>query len=365
MTSKTLLHFGFSLLAAAPAVAQSSTFLTFDGGSDEGFTGNAFFETAQGNPGGNARHFGSFFFNALRTGDVGGPVNPDLVGDYSGFSSATFSLDIKVDQLTNFFGNDISRPFGIQLIDRDIQGPNGSSGVYFELAALSNLNQPNWTRLSVTIDDTTSAVLPAGWVGFGDEDSVTFEPLLPQGATFASVLASVDEVHFTGAAPGFFFTNANFDVRIDNVSLALEGPSIGTKVCAGVPNSTGFPSDLTLFGSDVAADNALTIVVESLPLNSLGYFIHSESGGIVQNPGGSFGLLCIAGSPIGRFANDVLDSGAAGQVTFSPDLTALPTVNGPVPALAGETRYFQFWHRDSVGGSATSNFSTAESVTFS
>ena len=79
--------------------------------------------------------------------------------------------------------------------------------------------------MSVTIDDPTSEALPPGWIGFGDEDPVTFEPILPAGATFASVLASVDEFEITGAIPGFFFGSAMWDVRIDNVTVIVPEPA--------------------------------------------------------------------------------------------------------------------------------------------
>ena len=54
--------------------------------------------------------------------------------------------------------------------------------------------------------------------------------------------------------------------------------------------------------------------------------------------------------------------GAATQVV---DLTAIPTnLFGPTAALPGDTYYFQYWHRDAVGGAPTSNLSSALSVLF-
>ena len=38
--------------------------------------------------------------------------------------------------------------------------------------------------------------------------------------------------------------------------------------------------------------------------------------------------------------------------------------DGAVAVVAGETWNFQGWHRDAVGGSATSNFTQGVSVTF-
>ena len=143
-----------------------------------------------------------------------------------------FGLKFRVDTLASFNGP-ISRDIGIALIDRDIQGSSGPSGVFFTLATMNESIQDDWTSLSVTIDDPTSATLPAGWIGFGDE-SPTFEPILPAGATFASVLASVDEFQITGAVPGFFFNSANTDVHIDNVAVTVPEPGAGVLVLSGL-----------------------------------------------------------------------------------------------------------------------------------
>ncbi|MFT5731889.1 MAG: hypothetical protein ACJA2W_001206 [Planctomycetota bacterium] len=52
------------------------------------------------------------------------------------------------------------------------------------------------------------------------------------------------------------------------------------------------------------------------------------------------------------------------MVSFDPDLTAFPTSMGTEAVMAGDTRYLQYWYRDSLIGIATSNFSGARSLTF-
>ena len=64
----------------------------FDGGANDGFTGNAFFEATGGNPDGNAHHFLTAFFISLRTGGLGEPVNPNFLGDYSSFDQVSFGF---------------------------------------------------------------------------------------------------------------------------------------------------------------------------------------------------------------------------------------------------------------------------------
>ncbi len=224
----TLLAIAICSLSAI-AYGAENTVVGFDAGTNDGFTGNAYFEAAGGNPGGVARHFNDSFFNDLRTGAEGEPANEAFLGDYSSYSSVTFSFDIKTVYLNDFAGNPIARPIGIALKDRDIMGPSGASGVFFEMGIVGVNFTGEWTTLSVTIDDINSETLPAGWIGFGDEDPSTYGPILPEGATFASVLASVDEFDVTGAVPGYFFGNAFWDVLIDNITIVVEDGGVATE----------------------------------------------------------------------------------------------------------------------------------------
>ena len=48
---------------------------------------------------------------------------------------------------------------------------------------------------------------------------IAFEPTLPDGVTFADVLANVDEVLFTTFVPGFFFGFTEFGLGVDNVTI--------------------------------------------------------------------------------------------------------------------------------------------------
>jgi hypothetical protein len=88
-------------------------------------------------------------------------------------------------------------------------------------------NEPGWHTYSVDVLDPTASDLPDGWGGTGDEDPVTFEPRLPPGRTFASVLASVDEIHFTTFVPGYFYGFTNFDMQVDNVGWLPLPPAYG------------------------------------------------------------------------------------------------------------------------------------------
>ena len=60
----------------------------------------------------------------------------------------------------------------------------------------------------------------------------------------------------------------------------------------------------------------------------------------------------------------IKNSGATGAFALLVNLTQTPTPTGFVSVVAGQTRYFQAWHRDAIGGSATSNFTNGLAVTF-
>ncbi len=142
------------------------------------------------------------------------------------------------------------------------------------------------------------------------------------------------------------------------------GGQFASTICPGAVNSLGLGARLELAGSATVADMDLTLSVIQLPLNSTGYAITSLDANVVTNPGGSFGNLCIAGPSVGRFLGNVLNSGSTGEVSFDPDLTAFPTPTGPEAVMPGDTRYFQYWYRDSVFGFPVSNFSSAMRITF-
>jgi len=144
--------------------------------------------------------------------------NEAFLGDYTALPAVQLGLDVYTDYL-NFFGMDVTRDFIIEL--RDFDNPSGGypwTSVWYKLGTL-DAKDPGWHTWSVTIADTSATELPAGWGGFGAEDPETFEPMLPEDRTFASVLASVDEVAFTTLVPGFFFGFSDHDVAVDNIFI--------------------------------------------------------------------------------------------------------------------------------------------------
>ncbi|MEZ6017364.1 MAG: hypothetical protein R3F49_19785 [Planctomycetota bacterium] len=144
----------------------------------------------------------------------------------------------------------------------------------------------------------------------------------------------------------------------------------GTQYCTSNPNSTGSVTTLDIQGDRDPALNDCRLTANNMSINSLAFFITSRTAGFTANPAGSQGNLCL-GANIGRFVGpgQILNSGPTGTVSLDTNasqwsLNSIPTATGSYAAATGLTSNFQVWHRDAVGGSATSNFSNGHSVTW-
>ncbi|MEL6431377.1 MAG: IgGFc-binding protein [Planctomycetota bacterium] len=138
---------------------------------------------------------------------------------------------------------------------------------------------------------------------------------------------------------------------------------LGTSICSAVPNSTGIPGRTRVQGSTTVADNGLVLVSDRLPAMVWGFYVNSRQEFLVPNPGGSEGNLCIASLEMGRHDANMRITSSTGTASLAVDLAALPfEPGGLTAALAGETWYWQFWHRDDIGAGPTSNFTNAVRV---
>jgi hypothetical protein len=147
-------------------------------------------------------------------------TNPAFVQDLSQYDTVMFSMDLKVEDLS-FIGNPQFRPWLIEIRDFDNVPPGYpwvSVWYLFDWVGTSD-----WTTWSVTIDDPSMIELPAGWGGYGAEDPDTFEPILPEDRTFTDVLAGADAIVFTTFQPGFFFSSADYQMRLDNITIETTG----------------------------------------------------------------------------------------------------------------------------------------------
>ncbi len=149
------------------------------------------------------------------------------------------------------------------------------------------------------------------------------------------------------------------------VANRLELSPLGSSYCLdAVPNSSGCPGRMSASGSLDITNQNLTLTAEYLPTQVVGFFLAARAPGLIPFPGASQGNLCLSGG-IGRLngSGQIQNSGGVGSISLALDLSALPTAQGPTTAIAGETWYFQAWHRD-MNPATTSNFTDALAVTF-
>jgi hypothetical protein len=149
-----------------------------------------------------------------------------------------------------------------------------------------------------------------------------------------------------------------------NVPAPLD-TTLGCNYCSSPVNSTGHKSQLSAMGSTLASSNDLTLTVTQAPNDQVGFVLASQTQGLLPNPAGSQGNLCLGGN-LARFNRP----GEIGLIAGGSFSLVLPLNDFPehpifgVAVMAGDSWNFQFWHRDMVGGVSTSNFSNGLEIMF-
>ncbi len=206
------------------------------------------------------------------------------------------------------------------------------------------------SNVDVRLWDASCQVLLGSSTGTGDSETITY---FNGSGVLVDVIAEV--VCDGGQGFAEYSLSACYSI----------GDLISFQSCTGVANSTGRPATMCARGSDVALDNFVLFYAVDLPSHAFGYFITSLSTDTVLRPGGATGTLCLGAAGIGRYSYDVLLTTNNNAVFYQPDLTVTPIGGGAVPVVAGETRYWQFWYRDTTpGGGTTSNFTSGVGVVF-
>ncbi|MEZ6020848.1 MAG: M43 family zinc metalloprotease, partial [Planctomycetota bacterium] len=139
-------------------------------------------------------------------------------------------------------------------------------------------------------------------------------------------------------------------------SLLFTALPIGTPYCTATANSTGAIGLLEATGLDTVSSNRFHLTATNLPSGQFAFCIGSQTQSFVQNPGSSQGNLCLGGT-LARFNTQVAPT-TAGTYTATLDLTSFP-LNPTAAVQAGESWNFQCWHRDTLAGQPTSNFTQA------
>lgn len=198
---------GFAMAIAAFCSTTVSAATTDFSNGPEGWTGNGTVSGSIGTPEPAFHSVVESFGLSWRN-----TSNADFVGNYARAQSLTISLDVLTNSIT-YLGNEVTRGLFVKLSSFG-GGDSPLATVYYELGTLSAAID-GWQNLSVTIDDTTSAVLPNGWGGVDGDGNLS----LPAGYTFADVLANVDQIEFTTFEPDYFYGFTQFDVAGDNFTV--------------------------------------------------------------------------------------------------------------------------------------------------
>ncbi len=251
------------------------------------------------------------------------------------------------------FNNGTNRPAGAFSSADEVVPPINAAGTY-DLAPLQSYGPAAavWTgthpNANSFFSTTTSGCqrLPNGNTMMVEGDSGLFIEIDPAGALVWSWQSDL-----AGAGSERTFKGRR-----------LPGGVTGLAYCdPAVANSTGVPATLHAVGSLVADENALVLWAQGMPSGTFGFFLNGSSSGSFPMAGGSAGTLCLSGD-LGRYANpaEIFSGGAAGVGSLELDLTRTPTPSGRVPAMAGETWFFQCWYRDPAVG--TSNFTNGVQI---
>ena len=114
-------------------------------------------------------------------------------------------------------------------------------------------------------------------------------------------------------------------------------------------------------GSILAASNDVTLTGSTFPPASSASSSRARSPDSCRTPAAT--ATSAAGS-LGRFVGpgQILAIDGNGEINLTIDLTSIPSGGGTIAVAAGDTRYFQAWHRDGVGGG--SNFTNGLEITF-
>ncbi|MEM6568396.1 MAG: VCBS repeat-containing protein [Planctomycetota bacterium] len=161
------------------------------------------------------------------------------------------------------------------------------------------------------------------------------------------------DVVVSTAAPSELFYLENRTVS--EVGVSYCGPS--------VTNSIGRSASILAFGTPRAVSGDLELIALDLPSGATCVFLAAPSSGLVPQPPGSVGTLCL-GSSIGRYVGagqfGAADAGGTLRRTFS--LAVIPGPAGPVVPAPGDLWYFQAWYRDVTTTGVASNFTDGVAI---
>ncbi|MEM9380770.1 MAG: hypothetical protein AAGB93_12530, partial [Planctomycetota bacterium] len=254
-------------------------------------------------------------------------------------------------------------------------GADGSEDAGFMLAGDPRYTDPSWTVGTLPIDGSATYYgAPSGCgsdgTGYLTQDFWWIED--PAGSvTNCYFFGGYINRNGCGGPQGNPFSSFWMELYGDVTQGCTNTCVACAPYCTSNPNSTGGNTQMDVRGSAVAADDVATLRARNVPPGSFGFFLTSRQRAAMPfMPPNSQGVICL-GNPVGRFIGpgQVKSAGTTGEISLSTtagewSLTAIPNAVGTYAATAGVTSNFQLWHRDQVGGAATSNFSDAVGLTW-
>ncbi len=219
---------------------------------------------------------------------------------------------------------------------------------------------PGWAPPGEGTCYNTAATCAAGNTGLGAQDFFAIEGgALSPGCYFFGGYINTNGCGGPSQVPGAQFC---FEIYTDCTKTCHS--ECGVVYCDTNPNQNG----------DIAIDNCVLdgsgniITVTNAGSTLFAYLNVSASQGVVTDPPGSMGDLCLTGSPIGRYVHDL--QAPQGSGTYSTDVWGGVTGGGvgnlPTPPggqlMPCDTWNFQGWQRMPAGAPTT--WSKALCVTF-
>lgn len=333
---------------AATARAQAPLQFTIDQPmSAYTWSGTTSIGPLQGNPSTNFNLNGSQILlldggggQAITTGEVQTGGVASVVGNLSGRipNPVPFLPPLATITITNLTFELVTGPFPI--------AANGAFSTFADVTILSGI---------VDVDPLIGASSQTNLAGNQSLGQAFTGTIVQAGSTITGSSSQNTQFMFSDPASGISAT-----LTIVGTLVARHTCVAPVTYCTAANNTTGGAASIAAQGSVRLQDQALDLVTGGLPQQSLGYYIFSATQAFTPGFGGGQGNLCLGGA-IFRLSNFVRNSGTTGSVTLALPYGGLP------PGASfdiGEGWNFQYWFRDSVSGSATSNTSNGVHVVF-
>lgn len=161
------------------------------------------------------------------------------------------------------------------------------------------------------------------------------------------------------------FASFGYGLFADCTQTCTKGDDRVTEYCDEGQNPNN-AANISITGNELS-QGPINVDLSNAPANQFGYLLIGGNNQTVSQPPGAKGDLCVVGGFLGRYDKDVvvIDGAGGGTTDIENSASGGPGYgipNGGGNIAAGDTWYFQYWHRQPMGQPAT--FSSAICVDF-